>query len=69
MTNRKSHTCFRLVPKSTTLDDLALPRYYRGCEALNTVKVSRRRPQEKSWGGARRFTKPGIGYGHRKMAL
>ena len=23
MTNRKSHTCFRLLPKSTTLDDLA----------------------------------------------
>jgi len=24
-TNRKSHTCFRLVPKSTTLDDLERP--------------------------------------------
>ena len=25
MTNRKSHAPFRLVPKSTTLDDLELP--------------------------------------------
>jgi len=25
MTSRKSHTCFRLVPKSTTLDDLEGP--------------------------------------------
>ena len=35
MTNRKSHTQFRLVPKSTTLDDLEGPlRTGRRTDAL-----------------------------------
>jgi len=29
MTNRKSHTRFRLVPKSTTLGDLEGPLYFK----------------------------------------
>jgi len=36
MTNRKSHTPFRLVPKSTTLDDLERPN----CSYVNRANFS-----------------------------
>jgi len=45
MTNRKSHTPFRLVPKSTTLDDLELPIL----TLLQKRCVFRSPPQKLEW--------------------
>ena len=44
MTNRKSHTPFRLVPKSTTLDDLERP-----IRTLLQKRCVFRSPPQKSW--------------------
>jgi len=44
MTNRKSHTPFRLVPKSTTLDDLERPK-----RILFQKRCVFRRPPQKNW--------------------
>jgi len=41
MTNRKSHTRFRLVPKSTTLDDLERPRstLFQNTRVFGNMKI------------------------------
>jgi len=45
MTNMKSHKPFRLVPKSTTLDDLEQPI----CTLLQKRCVFRSSPQKFEW--------------------